>query len=118
MRRFLMAAGTSLMVIALLVVAYLLGGLDLYGLVTGAALILFWVLLFFVLLRTGVNLRFRDPSMTMAQLGSSIVSVAYVMYYADKSRAALMIVFLVSFLFGVFRLRTRQLLFLAAVAIL
>ena len=117
MRRFLMAAGTSLMVIALLVVAYLLGGLDLYGLVSGAALILFWVVLFFILLRTGINLRFRDPSMTMPQLTSSIVSVAYVMYYADKSRAALMIVFLVSFLFGVFRLRTRQLLFLAAVAI-
>ena len=57
MRRFLMAAGTSAMVIALLFVTYELGGLDLAGLVYGAALILFWVALFYVLLRTGINLR-------------------------------------------------------------
>jgi signal transduction histidine kinase/DNA-binding response OmpR family regulator len=43
--------------------------------------------------------------------------MAFVMYYADRGRAALLIVFLVSFLFGVFRLRTRQLLFLAFTAI-
>jgi len=43
------------------------------------------------------------------------VTMAFVMYYADRGRAALLIVFLVSFLFGVFRLRTRQLLFLAVV---
>jgi signal transduction histidine kinase/ActR/RegA family two-component response regulator len=118
MRRFLMATGTSLMVIALLFFAYLLGGIDRIGVLSGAAMILFWVVLFYVLLRTGLNLRFRDPSMTMPQLMSSIVSVAYVMYHADKSRPALLIVYLVSFLFGVFRLRTRQLLLLAATAIL
>ena len=105
------------MVIALLVVAYWLDGLELAGLVWGTALILFWVALFFTLLKTGANLRFKDASMTMAQLASSIVTMALVMYYADRGRAALLIVFLMSFLFGVFRLRTRQLLFLAAVAI-
>ena len=45
------------------------------------------------------------------------MTMAFVMYYADRGRAALLIVFLVSFLFGVFRLRTRQLLFLAVIAI-
>ena len=116
LRRFGIAAGTSLMVVALLAAAYLLGGLAWDGLIQGAALILFWIALFFVLLRSGFNLRFRDPSLTMAQLTSSIVTMAFVMYYA-QGRQALLIVFLVSFLFGVFRLRTRQLLFLAAVAI-
>ena len=38
------------------------------------------------------------------------------MYYADRGRGALLIVFLVAFLFGVFRLRTRQLLLLAPIA--
>ena len=113
----MMAAGTSLMVIVLLYVAYLLGGLEWAGFVHGTALILFWVALFYVVLRTGLNLKFRDASMTMPQLASSIVTMAFVMYYADRGRAALLIVFLVSFLFGVFRLRTRQLLFLAATAI-
>ncbi len=40
------------------------------------------------------------------------------MYFADRARAALLIVFLISFLFGVFRLRTQQLLVLAGTAIL
>jgi hypothetical protein len=37
LRRYLMASGTSLMVIVLLYVAYLLGGLDWTGFVSGAA---------------------------------------------------------------------------------
>jgi signal transduction histidine kinase/DNA-binding response OmpR family regulator len=116
-RRYLLAAGTSMMVIVLLVLAHLLGGLEREGLVYGTALILFWVVLFYIVLRTGLNLKFRDASVTMPQLASSIVTMAFVMYYADRGRAALLIVFLMSFLFGVFRLRTRQLLFLAVTAI-
>jgi signal transduction histidine kinase/DNA-binding response OmpR family regulator len=117
LRRFMLGAGTSLMVIVLLYVAYLLGGLAWAGFVQGAALILFWIAFFYVLLRSGLNLKFRDASMTMPQLASSLVTMAFVMYHADRGRAALLIVFLVSFLFGVFRLRTRQLLFLAFTAI-
>ncbi len=117
LRRYLMAAGTSFMVIGLLYTAFLLGGLEWEGFAQGTGLILFWVAFFYVVIRTGLNLRFRDASMTMPQLASSIVTMAFVMYYADHGRAALLIVFLVSFLFGVFRLRTPQLLFLAATAI-
>jgi signal transduction histidine kinase/CheY-like chemotaxis protein len=117
LRRFMMAAGTSLMVVALLYVAFLLGGLAWAGFAYGSALILFWVAVFYVMLRTGLNLRFRDASLTMPQLASSLVTMAFVMYYADRGRAALLIVFLVSFLFGVFRLRTRQLMLLAFTAI-
>ncbi len=116
-RRYLLALATSLMVIVLLYVAYLMGGLEWAGFAYGTALIAFWVVLFYVVLRTNLNLRFRDASMTMPQLVSSLVTMAFVMYYADRGRAALLIVFLVSFLFGVFRLRTRQLLFLAFIAI-
>ncbi len=117
MQRFLMAAGTSLMVMALLAVAYSFGALEWTGLVRGTQLILFWVAAFYLTFRTGVNLRFRDPSLTVAQVASSIVTMAYIMYYADRARGALFVVFLVAFLFGVFRLRTRQLLLLAATAI-
>ncbi|HEX8030412.1 MAG TPA: histidine kinase dimerization/phospho-acceptor domain-containing protein, partial [Vicinamibacterales bacterium] len=117
LRRYLMAAGTSFMVIVLLYSAYLLGGLEWAGFTRGSALILFWVAFFYAMLRSGLNRRFRDPSMTMPQLASSIVTMAFVMYYADRGRAALLIVFLMSFLFGVFRLRTRQLLLLAGTAI-
>ena len=118
MHRFQLAAGTSFMVIVLLYVAYLLDGLHWTGFVGGSALILFWVVLFYVLLRTGLNLRFRDPSLTLPQLSSSILTMTFVMYFADGARSSLLIVFLIAFLFGVFRLRTQQLLLLAGISIL
>jgi len=118
MRRYQMAAATSLMVIVLMYVAYLLDGLEWVGFVRGTAVILFWVALFFVAFRSGLNSRFRDPSLTLPQLGSSIISMAYVMYYADRGRGALLVVFLIAFLFGVFRLSIRQLLTLSAIAVL
>ncbi len=118
MRRLLMATGTALMVMALLGIAYLLGGLQWTGLVHGTALILFWIAVFFGALRTRFNLKFADQSMTLPQVAAAMVTMAYVMYYADRGRGALLVVFLVAFVFGVFRLRTRQLLLLAATAIL
>ncbi len=118
LRRYMMAAATSLMVVVLLWVAYWFGGLSWSGVVQGTALILFWVAVFYIVLRSGLNLRLGDPSLTMLQLSVSILSMAYIMFYADRGRGALLVVYLVSFLFGVFRLRTRQLLRLAATAIL
>jgi signal transduction histidine kinase/DNA-binding response OmpR family regulator len=118
MRRYQMAAGTSLMVVVLMYVAYLLDGLEWVGFVRGSALILFWVGLFYAAFQTRFNLRFPDPSLTLPQLGSSIVTMAYVMYYADRGRGALLVVFLMSFLFGVFRLSLRQLVALAVFAVL
>ena len=117
MRRYQLAAGTSLMVIVLMYVAYLLEGLEWIGFVRGAAMILFWIALFYVAFRTRLNLRFPDASLTLPQLSSSIVTMAYVMYYADHGRGALLVVFLMAFLFGVFRLSLRQLLTLALIAV-
>ena len=76
MRRFLMAAGTSLIVIVLLAVSYDFGGLEWTGLVQGTALILFWNGVFYLAHRTGFNLRFSDPSLTVPQLASSIGTMA------------------------------------------
>jgi len=117
MRRLMMAAGTSLMVIALLGITYLFGGLEWTGFVQGTALILFWIAVFFFILSSGLNLRFRDHSLTLPQIAAAMVTMAYVMYYADRGRSALLVVFLVAFTFGVFRLRLRQLVLLAAIGI-
>jgi hypothetical protein len=112
-----MAAASSLMVIALLWAAYWLGGLSRTGVINGTGLILFWIAFFYVLLRSGLNLSLPDPSLTLPQLSASIVTVAYIMYFADRGRGPLLVVYLIAFLFGVFRLRTRQLLALAALAV-
>jgi len=117
LRRYLMAASTSVMVILLLWLAYWFGDLSWRGVVEGTALILFWVAFFYVVLRSGLNRRLRDPSLTVPQVSASILTMAYIMYHADGGRGALLVVYLLAFLFGVFRLRTRQLLYLAALAI-
>ena len=113
----MMAAGTAVMVIALLWIAYWLGDLSWRGVVQGTALILLWVAVFYTVLRSGLNLRLRDPSFTMPQVAISILTMAYIMYFADAGRGPLIVVYLVSFIFGVFRLRTRQLLYLAGIAV-
>src|SRR5204862_6559374 len=116
LHRYGMAAATSVMVIALLWIAYWFGDITWRGVTHGTALILFWVPLFYVLLRSGINLRLADPSLTVPQVSAAMVTMAYIMYFADRGRGALLVIFLVSFLFAVFRLPTRQLLFLAAIA--
>ena len=52
-RRYLIATGTSFMVVVLLGLAYEFGALEWTGLVQGTALILFWVVAFYLVLRSG-----------------------------------------------------------------
>ena len=73
---------------------------------------------FFVSIRSGLNLRLRDPSMTEMQLLASMVAVMVLVYHADAARGALLMLFPVPLLFGVLRLHLKQLLRVAAVAVL
>ncbi|MBC8007416.1 MAG: hypothetical protein H7X76_05135, partial [Prolixibacteraceae bacterium] len=59
-RRLLMAAGASLMVVTLLFVSYLLDVLTLRAFANFALLTLFFVVAFYAVFRSGLNLRFRD----------------------------------------------------------
>jgi diguanylate cyclase (GGDEF)-like protein len=115
--RFLMAAGTSLLLCLALCLFAFLGLLPWRAALEGTAGIVTLVGLFFVVFRTGFNLRFADPSLTTEQVGAAIVFLAYVMYHAGPARPALMLFYLVAMLFGVLRLNAQRLLVLALVAI-
>lgn len=65
---------------------------------------------FFALIKTGVNLRFKDPSMTMVQMAVAIGAVACILYYAGAIRGGLLMLLLVILLFGVLQLTTAELL--------
>src|SRR5574337_1477231 len=69
---------------------------------------------FFVLIKTNVNLRFRDPSMTMAQMAVAIGAVAFVFYHAGAIRGGLLMLLLVIILFGVLHLTTAEVLTMGA----
>lgn len=115
--RFLMAAGTSFLVsLALLLFAFF-GLLPWRAALEGAAGIAVLVLAFFVLFRSGLNLRFSDPSLTAEQVGAAILFLAYVMYHAGPARAAFTPFYLMAMLFGVLRLSAARLMALALLAL-
>lgn len=73
---------------------------------------------FFLLVRTGVNRRFRDPSMTFVQI---MVSIIFAMWFVaavePQARGVTLLLFISSLFFGVFRLRTKEFLALAFFAV-
>jgi signal transduction histidine kinase/ActR/RegA family two-component response regulator len=111
--RYLIAAGTSLLVLMLYGVAHLLGHLSRDALLIGAGSIGGCIAVFFVVFRSGLNRRMPDPSLTRLQIGTSVLATSLVLYAAEGPREIFLLVYMVSFLFGVFLYRTRVLLGLA-----
>ena len=93
--RFLMAAGTSLLVSLALCLFAFLHLIPWRAALEGTAGIVTLIVGFFILFRTGLNLRFSDPSLTTEQTGF----------------------YLVAMLFGVLRLNAGRLMVLALLAL-
>ena len=69
--------------------------------------------LIYVIFRTGLNKQFRDPSLTFLQMIVASFWTMEVLYYADTTRGAALLVYLAIFIFGLFKLNVRQFLFLS-----
>ena len=117
MRRFLMAIGTSFLVIGLMYASYLEDILSGAALLRSAGLVLLADGIFYILFRSGLNLRCADPSLTVPQMRASTLVMLYTMYMANGGRAVFLVILLMIFLFGVLRLTTRSLLGCAAVTL-
>ncbi len=74
--------------------------------------------MYYGLLRSGLNLRFRDPSLTGEMILSAILCIAFLGYYAGAARPMLAMFYMVALLFGALRLDAARLLGLAAVAMI
>lgn len=118
LRRYLIGAGTSLLVAVALFVCYWLGLLPMNVAVGGTALIGFFVVLFYGLFRSGLNLRFSDPSLTTEMIAAAVLTLAYIMYHAAPVRNALSLFYLVALMFGVLRLGTTRLVALALMTLI
>jgi diguanylate cyclase (GGDEF)-like protein len=115
--RLLMAAGTSLLVCLALVLCAFLNLLPWRVALQGIAGVITLAAVFYLLFRSGLNLRFADPSLTAEQMGAAILFLAYIMYHAGQAREAFSLVYPVVMLFGVLRLNARRLLALALLAL-
>jgi diguanylate cyclase len=73
---------------------------------------------FYFIIRSGLNLRFSDPSLTLAQVATGMLSGLYAMYYAQEARGAFLILSLVIFVYGLFQFRTRDFFILTGLSLL
>ncbi|MBI1397175.1 MAG: response regulator [Betaproteobacteria bacterium] len=111
--QLLIASASSVFAMGLFTAGWFLGYLPLHALFGSYAIVTACIVTFFLLFRTGLNLRFRDPSLTLQQISASVLAAGYVLYYAGDARTTYFLIYMVSFLFGVFRFGTVSLLLIA-----
>ncbi|MBB1519595.1 GGDEF domain-containing protein [Aquipseudomonas guryensis] len=114
-----------LMSVAMYVLSAVPQGVSLYNGISPAWVMYTWAayavvfnLGFYLAIRSNFSLRFRDPSMTMAQMVAAIILVLFTQLYAGEARGAYLVVLLIIMVFGCFKLHTRQLLILSLLTIL
>ena len=71
----------------------------------------------YAIIRTGFNKRFKDPSLTLFQMIVATLWTMMFLYYADSARSVVLLLYLVVFVFGLFRLKVREFLFLSVFAV-
>lgn len=116
LRRSLMAAGAGLANSSVIFSAWWLGYLDWSSLhlTSYIAITCLVCLLFPLLISSRLNLRFRDPSLTHAQISWHLLLTVYAMALAPDLRSLLVINLFLILLFAVFRYTPRRLPWLAA----
>lgn len=119
LRRFLMATGSYALWIAGLWYGTLRGFTDF-----SLGQMLLWTeiavlihIALYVTIRTGLNLRFADPSMTMLQIFIASCWVLVLTAHTRQARGLIVMSYFVTYFFGVFRLGLRQFLILSAFTI-
>ena len=75
-------------------------------------------LIIFFLIRSGLNRRFKDPSLTMIQIVLATVWTMFMAYCLDEGRGIMLLLYLVVFTFGTFKLSFRQFFILSVLALL
>ncbi len=113
LRRFLLVSLSYVITVPLLFLAVAFGLITLTpALWTIAAAVAVNVFLY-VLIRSGLNLRFRDPDLAWLQTALANTVVMYIVYSFNQGRALPLSLCLVVLMFGVLRFNTRELLMIA-----
>lgn len=113
LRRFCAAALTSVLFAALACMANALGLMRDGSLVITLFLVALCVMGFFLFIRSGWNESLADPSVTLPMILASSSVNTYVLHSLQAGHGAFLLFYMVSMLFGVFRLRRRELLAVA-----
>ncbi|MGA9110928.1 MAG: GGDEF domain-containing protein [Smithella sp.] len=119
-KRFLMAFGSYIMWMTITFVLYSqlqIKRQTLNEIITNFLEIIICNLLIYAIIRSGLNKKFKDPSLTLLQMILATYWVMVIVYYADSMRGLVLLGSMVVFVFGLFKLNVRQFLFLSAYAV-
>lgn len=119
-KRFLMAFASYSVWLTIALITYLLGiaPVSFHVLFICFMGILLCNILIYAAIRSGFNKRFDDPSLTLFQMIIATFWAMVILYYADDARGTVLILYLVVFVFGLFKLNLRQFLYLSVFAVL
>ncbi|MGM5484231.1 MAG: GGDEF domain-containing protein [Nanobdellota archaeon] len=119
LRRFFMAAVSYLLFICIIIICQILNifTLAVPDTILMMCTVVFINIGFYLLFRFNLNLYFNDKSLTMLQMSVATIIIMITIYYIDNVRGAFLLLYVVSFSFGVFRLKVKQFLFLTALII-
>jgi len=120
LKRFFMSFGSYAMWFAICVLLYSQGQVQ--RLTSNVLVISFWGilicnLLIYWIIRSGMNKQLKDPSLTLVQMIIATFWIMVIVYYADSARSMVLLVYLVVFVFGLFKLNVWEFLFLSAFAV-
>ena len=119
LQRFYLGQINYLISYSVIVVAWLVGQYD-GTLLAAASHVLLGIFTqggFFLLFISGLNLRFRDPSLTSPQIVVASLLVTYLLLHTDDIRGSLLMLYPLTLLFGVFMLSMRAFIIHAAFAL-
>ncbi len=114
LRRFFISLGIYTINLSLSYLAYLSGIMSLQALYWNWIIILTINVVLFIVFRTGLNKRMKDPSLTAPQICLASLVVMYGIFFVYEARSILFAVYVLILLFGIFRLNTRQFLGVSA----
>lgn len=118
-KRFFMAFASYSLWCFIALCTFLLGitPVSIYVLLGCFSGILISNILIYAALRSGFNKRFKDPSLTLTQMVIATFWAMVVLYYSDTARSGVLLLYLVVFIFGLFKLNVWQFLYLSVYAV-
>ncbi len=118
-KRFLMAFASYSVWGFIALLTFLLGitPVSIYVMLGCFSGILISNILIYSAIRSGFNKRFKDPSLTLPQMVIATFWTMVILYYADAARGTVLILYLVVFVFGLFKLNLWQFLYLSVFAV-
>lgn len=108
LRRVVLGGVSYLFTLSLVAIYWWLGYYGTEVLVNYTVAVLGLNAFFYTAIRSKLNLRFADPSMTLAQICLSIMPGLYVMYHAQQSRGVFLLLCVSAAMYGLFQFRTRE----------